>query len=122
MGSTRPICRKARPVSPRDDKSGAGRKSAMTADSEFGGKAAFITGAARGFGKAFAETLSTRGAAVAIVDVDLDEGERVARAIGASGGSAMAIGCDVNDDEAVAAAVARVAAAYGGIDILINNA
>ena len=53
----------------------------MAADSEFGGKAAFIPGAARGFGKAFAEALSARGAAVAIVDVDVDEGERVAAAI-----------------------------------------
>jgi NAD(P)-dependent dehydrogenase (short-subunit alcohol dehydrogenase family) len=94
----------------------------MAAHSDFGGKTAFITGAARGFGKAFAEALSARGAAVAIVDVDGAEAEKAAAAIRAGGGSAMAIGCDVTDENAVGGAVRQVVDAHGGVDILINNA
>jgi 3-oxoacyl-[acyl-carrier protein] reductase len=94
----------------------------MAADEDFGGKVAFITGAARGFGKAFAEALSARGATVVIVDLDGDEAEKVAAAIRAEGGVAMAIGGDVNDEVAIGAAVQQVVEAHGGIDILINNA
>lgn len=90
--------------------------------SGFEGKVAFITGGGRGFGEAFGRALASRGARVAQVDVDLAAAEEVAAAIRADGGNAIAVGCDVADDAAVAAAVARASDAFGGIDILINNA
>ncbi len=88
----------------------------------FDGKAAFITGGGRGFGEAFGRALAARGARVVQVDVDLAAAEDVAAAIRAEGGEAIALGCDVADDAAVAVAVALASEAFGGIDILINNA
>ena len=88
----------------------------------FDGKVAFITGGARGFGEAFGRALASRGARVAQVDIDLAAAERVATSIRAEGGEAIAIGCDVADDASVKAAVAQASEAFGGVDILINNA
>jgi 3-oxoacyl-[acyl-carrier protein] reductase len=94
----------------------------MTDEDHFAGRIAFITGAGRGFGRAFAEALSARGATAVIVDLDVAEAERAAEGIRGAGGSAMAIGCDVNDEGGVEGAVRQVVDACGGIDILINNA
>lgn len=88
----------------------------------FDGKVAFITGGGRGFGEAFGQALAARGARVAQIDIDLAAAAAAAAAIRAEGGAAIALACDVADDIAVAAAVAQVSEAYGGIDILINNA
>jgi 3-oxoacyl-[acyl-carrier protein] reductase len=86
------------------------------------GKVAVVTGAAQGIGAGYARTLAREGAAVALVD--LKEGEACARAaeIEAAGGRAIAIATDVSDPAAVAAMLAAAAEAFGGIDILVNNA
>jgi NAD(P)-dependent dehydrogenase (short-subunit alcohol dehydrogenase family) len=89
---------------------------------EFAGKVAFVTGAARGFGRAFCEALSAQGAAVWLADVDLEEAERAAAAIRQAGGDARAVRCDVSDEREAEAALEAAAAAHGGLDILINNA
>lgn len=97
------------------------------------GKAAMVTGAARGQGRAIALALAEAGADVAICDVGaaamptvgyalggaLDE---VAREIEAHGVRALAMACDVRDPAAVEAFVAGALAAFGRIDILVNNA
>jgi 3-oxoacyl-[acyl-carrier protein] reductase len=88
----------------------------------FSGKVAFVTGAGRGFGKAFSEALAARGARVALADIDSAAVETVAADIRDSGGAAIALCCDVNDEVAVAAAMTKVGDTYGGLDILINNA
>jgi len=83
------------------------------------GKAAFVTGAAQGFGQAIAETFVREGARVAIADLQRDKAESVAEAIGAG---ALALRCDVSKAAEVEAAAKSAIAAFGRIDILVNNA
>ena len=86
------------------------------------GKSAIITGAASGIGKSIAELLASRGAAVAIADLNLDAAQTVASAIGKSGGKAIAVAMDVTNEDAVNGATDRVARELGGVDILVSNA
>ncbi len=86
------------------------------------GKVAVITGAARGFGKAFAEALSRQGAHAILIDLDETVAEQAAAAIRAEGGAATAYAGNVADDDRIAEIMRQVAQRHGGIDILINNA
>ena len=83
------------------------------------GKTAIITGAARGIGRAFAEAYVTEGARVAIADIDMTRARATAAEIGPS---AIAVALDVTRQDSIDAAVAQAVAAFGQIDILINNA
>jgi D-sorbitol dehydrogenase (acceptor) len=83
------------------------------------GKNALITGAARGIGLAFARAYVAEGARVAIADIDIDRARTAAAEIGEA---AIAVRMDVTDQASIEAAVAETAAAFGQIDILINNA
>ena len=83
------------------------------------GKTAIITGAARGIGRAFAEAYVTEGARVAIADIDMTRARATAAEIGPS---AIAVALDVTRQDSIDAAVAQTVAAFGHIDILINNA
>lgn len=83
------------------------------------GKAALITGAARGIGRAFAEAYVREGAQVVIGDVNLPAAEAAAAAIGPG---AHAIHLDVTDQASIDAGVAESVRRTGGIDILVNNA
>ncbi len=87
---------------------------------EFTGKAALITGAASGIGKATAIALASRGAAVLIADVQREQGEAAAQSIRAAGGRALFAAGDVTRD--AEALVAAAIDAFGGLDILVNNA
>jgi NAD(P)-dependent dehydrogenase (short-subunit alcohol dehydrogenase family) len=89
---------------------------------ELPGKAAIVTGAGRGIGKATAELFAAAGAAVAVLDISEEHAQRTAEAIGSTGGAAIALTCDVTDEKAVEAAFAQVASELGAIDILVNNA
>ncbi len=89
---------------------------------EFAGKTALVTGGAMGIGGAVAELLAGRGANIAIVDRARDEGEALAKRLAAAGAKAIAIAADVSAGEAVREAVARTVEAFGGIDIVSNNA
>lgn len=86
------------------------------------GRVAFITGAGRGMGRTHALELASRGARVAVLDLDLGEAEQVAEEIRAAGGSAIAFGVDVTDRSSVEAAVAQTAGQWGRLDILVSNA
>jgi len=88
----------------------------------FEGQVAFITGGAIGFGRAFARALTAEGAAVVIVDIDGEGGERTADELRHAGARAVAVACDVADEIAVEHAVATAIGAFGGVDILLNNA
>lgn len=83
------------------------------------GKSALITGAARGIGLAFAERYVEEGAQVAIADIDI---ERAQVAAASFGDQAIAVEMDVTKQDSIDQAVAATANAFGGIDILINNA
>ncbi|MCB9957420.1 MAG: L-iditol 2-dehydrogenase [Rhodospirillaceae bacterium] len=83
------------------------------------GKAAIITGAARGIGRAFAEAYVREGARVAIADINADGAAVTAAEIG---DRAIAVPLDVTQQASIDAAVATVEERFGGIDILINNA
>ena len=83
------------------------------------GRVAIVTGAASGMGRATALLLASEGARVAVTDLDLAACEGVTAEAGAN---ARAFALDVSDGDAIKRVVADVAAAFGGIDILINNA
>ena len=86
------------------------------------GKIAIITGAARGIGAATAERVAAEGAHTAVADLDIEGARRVAAKIEAAGGSAMAVAVDLGDIESVRLMVDTVVRAFGGLDILHNNA
>lgn len=83
------------------------------------GKAALITGAARGIGRAFAETYIREGARVAIADIDEDRAIRTATELGKN---ALAVRMDVTDPASIDAAIGLTLHHFDQIDILINNA
>jgi len=83
---------------------------------------AFITGAGSGIGKETALLFAREGAAVAVADLDEAAAKEAAESITGSGGQAQAFGLDASDREQCAAAVESTIAAFGGIDLLVNNA
>ena len=85
-------------------------------------KVAIVTGAASGMGAATARLFASEGAKVVVADVLDVEGNRVAEAIKSNRGEARFQHLDVASEPDWAAAVAAALAAYGKIDILINNA
>lgn len=86
------------------------------------GKRALVSGASRGMGKAIALGLAQAGAAVAVAARSLDTLEPVAAQIRALGTTALALALDVSQPEQIPAAVQRVEAELGAIDILFNVA
>jgi len=86
------------------------------------GRTAIVTGGASGIGRATARRLADEGASVAVVDVDVDGGERVAEGIRADGGTARFIEADVSDERAVEAMVAEAVETFGPLELAFNNA
>ena len=85
------------------------------------GRIALVTGAASGIGKAIATRLAAEGACVVIADLDLAKAQDAAASIG---GTDVAVGvqADVTDERAVQAAVDASLLAFGGLDLVVNNA
>lgn len=83
------------------------------------GKAALITGAARGIGLAFATAYAREGARVAIADINIDAARKAAEGIGEN---AVAVKMDVTEQSSIEAAVDEAENVLGGLEILINNA
>ena len=86
---------------------------------DLSGRVAVVTGSTRGIGRAIAETLAGAGATVAVVGRDLERAQRVA---GEIGGAARGFACDVSDVGQAAQLVADAEAAFGSVDVLVNNA
>lgn len=82
---------------------------------------ALVTGAASGIGKAIATRLAAEGACVVIADLDLAKAQAAAAELGKSD-VAIGVQADVTDASAVQAAVDATVLAFGGIDLLVNNA
>jgi len=90
---------------------------------ELDGKAAIVTGAARGIGKQIAETLANAGAHIVLVDVlPQEEIEASAKEIEALGVRTLAARADVTDLDQMAAVAEKTVETFGNIHILINNA
>jgi rhamnose utilization protein RhaD (predicted bifunctional aldolase and dehydrogenase)/NAD(P)-dependent dehydrogenase (short-subunit alcohol dehydrogenase family) len=83
------------------------------------GQVAAITGAAGAIGAATARAFAAAGAEVALLDLDEGAARAAAKAIG---GAALGVRCDVTDRSSVAVAIAAVAEAFGGVDIVVSNA
>jgi NAD(P)-dependent dehydrogenase (short-subunit alcohol dehydrogenase family) len=87
------------------------------------GKLALVTGAGQGMGRAIALEMAQRGAAaVAVADRNEDSVAETARMIGELGGEALPLRCDLRERDEIAAMFDDVAAAFGGLDVLVNNA
>src|SRR6185437_14730658 len=86
------------------------------------GKAALVTGAGSGIGRAIAMAFGEAGAAVGCADIDASTARNTSDAIAAGGGKALPIACDVSQESDAAAAAAAVAGAFSAIHILVNAA
>ena len=86
-------------------------------------KAAIVTGAAQGIGKAIAARLVKDGMRVAIVDINQEAAVAAAEELaGQYGAETMAVQCDVSQEEQVNTAVQKVLERFGTVDVLVNNA
>jgi rhamnulose-1-phosphate aldolase/alcohol dehydrogenase len=85
------------------------------------GRIALVTGAASGIGKAIATRLAAEGACVVIADLDLEKAQGAAAEIGNSD-VAIGVVADVTDERAVDASIQAALLAFGGLDLVVNNA
>jgi NAD(P)-dependent dehydrogenase (short-subunit alcohol dehydrogenase family) len=89
---------------------------------QFAGQVAIVTGAATGLGRAYAEALGKEGACVVVADIDVQGADEVASALRATGAQAVAVGVDVADVSSTELMARAAVEAFGGIDVLVNNA
>jgi meso-butanediol dehydrogenase / (S,S)-butanediol dehydrogenase / diacetyl reductase len=86
------------------------------------GRTAVVTGGGRGIGRVISHRFAAEGAAVVVADIAAERADEVAREIGDAGGSAIATHTDVTAAADVAAMRASAEDAFGGVDVLVNNA
>ncbi|MGM7698083.1 bifunctional aldolase/short-chain dehydrogenase [Microbacterium sp. A84] len=85
------------------------------------GRIAFVTGAASGIGKAIATRLAAEGACVVVADLDLEKAQAAAAKLGNTD-VAIGVAANVADGDAVQAAINDAVLAFGGVDLVVNNA
>jgi len=86
------------------------------------GQRVFITGSASGLGRAMALRFAREGCRVAVADVNDARAMEAAEEVETAGGEALVLHCDITSDASVSDAAAEVDEAWGGVDVLINNA
>ena len=89
---------------------------------DLSGKAAIVTGAGRGLGRAYAVALSAAGAAVVVNDLDAAAADETVGLVTGTGGRAVAVAAPVGDAEVAEALVATAVDAFGRLDVLVTNA
>ena len=89
---------------------------------EIEGKVAIVTGAGSGIGRATAIALAAEGASVVVADIDPEGGAATVGEITGADGSATFVHVDVTSPESITSLFAEAEAAYGGVDIVYNNA
>lgn len=89
---------------------------------ELAGRAVVITGGAGGIGRALARRFGAEGSKVALVDLASSPLEEARKELEDAGVQVVAVACDITDVEQVQSTMAAVRGAFGGIDVLINNA
>jgi 3-oxoacyl-[acyl-carrier protein] reductase len=94
------------------------RRPALLTGGRLDGRRAVVTGSARGIGRAIATAFAGEGATVAVVDVDVDGGRRVAAGLP----GALAVPTDLREPAEIERMVRTVIAELGGVDVLVNNA
>ncbi len=88
----------------------------------FAEKATIVTGAGAGLGRSVALQFAAEGAWTTVADLDPVAAQAVAEEIESAGGRAIAVGADISKPDDVAAMIDATTAAFGGVDVLINNA
>jgi NAD(P)-dependent dehydrogenase (short-subunit alcohol dehydrogenase family) len=88
----------------------------------FTGKVVIVTGAARGQGRESALAFASEGASLAVTDVLVDDLRRTGTLISEAGGQVVSVAGDLTDPDTIAALVSGASGAFGGIDMLHNNA
>ena len=86
------------------------------------GKVAVVTGSGGGIGEGYAKALAAAGAKVVVAEIEKAKGERVASELRAAGREAVFAEVDVSSPDSTQAMAARAVEAFGGIDLLVNNA
>jgi NAD(P)-dependent dehydrogenase (short-subunit alcohol dehydrogenase family) len=89
---------------------------------EISGRAAVVTGGGSGIGMGLARELAKQGASVAVADINIDNARKVADAINASGGKAVAVHCDVCERDSIRRMKEEATAALGAIQLVFANA
>jgi rhamnulose-1-phosphate aldolase/alcohol dehydrogenase len=93
----------------------------MPAPKPLAARVAFVTGAGSGIGKAIALRLAAEGACVVVADIDASSAEAVAGEIG-DADTALSVVADVTVEDQITAAFQRAILAFGGVDLVVNNA
>jgi len=103
---------------------GAGESEAgkQRASGDWSGRAAVVTGGSQGIGRAVAELLASRGAAVGVCGLEADRVAETVSAIRDRGGEALSVAANVTDRRSIAAAVAATVERYGRLDTLVTSA